>query len=379
MTSLFKAYKLSDDLTLSNRVVMSPLTRTRTSAGDTPNPLMANYYGQRATAGLIITEATDVSPHSKGYVWTPGVYTQAQIDGWRLVTEEVHHRGGVIFLQIWHVGRMAHTSLMPGGQAPWGVTSEKASHSDVFARDDATGEMTFVRASAPRQIGTEEIADVVGEFTVAFQNARHAGFDGVEIHGANGYLLDQFMNSTLNTRADAYGGQTPESSTRALVEIADAAVRAFGAGRVGVRLSPFGEFNGMPADPRAETTLIHLCGELNRRGVGYVHLVYELMPSGNLTAAEFKPRYLNDALLRDVRKAFRGALIWAGGFDGASAQAALDTGLVDLIAFGRPFIANPDLVERLKNGWPLAVADPSTYYTRRGALGYTDFPRYREE
>lgn len=374
MPTLFDSHALGGGLVLNNRIVMAPLTRTRTSEGDVPNALMATYYGQRASAGLIITEATDVSPHSKGYVWTPGIYTRAQIDGWRAVTDAVHRQGGTIFLQIWHVGRMAHTSLMPDGQAPWGVTDERAGASHVFARDDASGEMAFVRPSMPRPIRTEEMQDVVGEFAQAFRNAKQAGFDGVEIHGANGYLLDQFMNSTLNTRTDAYGGQTAQTRTRLLLELVDAAIKELGVGRVGVRVSPFGAFNSMPADPHVEETLLHLCTELSRRGVAYLHLAYQLMPTGNMDTAEFKQEHLSDDLMRRVREAFDGTLIWAGGFDGSSAQAALDTGLVDLIAFGRPFIANPDLVARLKHGWPLAEADHSTFYTRRGEAGYTDFP-----
>jgi N-ethylmaleimide reductase len=374
--SLFDTCPLGGRILLNNRVVMAPLTRTRTSEGDVPNALMAKYYGQRASAGLIISEATDVSPHSKGYVWTPGIYTDAQVKGWRLVTEEVHRKGGLIFLQVWHVGRMAHTSLLPGGQPPWGVTEERASQSDVFARDEASGEMTFIRASPPRRIGIEEIGSVVDEFTLAFRKAKLAGFDGVEIHGANGYLLEQFLNRTLNTRTDAYGGQTPQAAGRLLLEVVDAAIAELGAGCVGVRVSPFGQFNSMPPDPRVEETLLYLCEALSRRGVAYLHLVYQLMPSGNMEGAAFEQSHLSDALVREVREAFAGAVMWAGGFDGKSAQAALDTGWVDLIAFGRPFIANPDLVARLKNGWPLAEADHATFYTRRGEVGYTDFPKY---
>jgi N-ethylmaleimide reductase len=376
MPTLFDSHALGDELVLNNRIVMAPLTRTRTSEGDVPNAFMATYYGQRAGAGLIITEATDVSPHSKGYLWTPGIHTSAQIEGWHAVTDAVHRKGGTISLQIWHVGRMAHTSLMPDGQAPWGVTDERAGASEVFARDDSSGEMTFVRPSVPRPIGTEEMQAVVGEFARAFRNAKQAGFDGVEIHAANGYLLDQFMNSTLNTRTDAYGGQTPQTRTRLALDVVDAAIEELGAGRVGVRVSPFGAFNSMPADPHAEETLLHLCAELSRRRVAYLHLVYQLMPSGNMDTAEFTQRHLGDDLLRRVRAAFHGTVIWAGGFDGRSAQAALDTGLVDLIAFGRPFIANPDLVARLKRGWPLAEADRSTFYTRQGEVGYTDFPSF---
>jgi N-ethylmaleimide reductase len=375
MSGLFDTYMLGDQLILKNRVVMAPMTRTRTSEGDVPNALMAKYYAQRTSAGLIVTEATDVSAHSKGYARTPGIYTEAQVDGWRLVTDEVHRNGGTIFLQIWHVGRMAHTSLMPNGEAPWGVTEERASQSEVFAHD-SEGKLTFMRASSPRQIRTEEIGSLLKEFALAFKNAKRAGFDGVEIHAANGYLFDQFMNSTLNTRTDQYGGATPQTRTRLLLEVVDAAIMELGSDKVGVRLSPFGRYNSMPVDPRVEETLLHLVTELNHRRVGYVHLLYQLMPSGNIKDSEFNETHLSDALMGKVREAFYGALIWCGGFTKSTAQAALKTGWVDLIAFGRPFIPNPDLVARLKNGWPLAEADRSAMYTRNGEKGYTDFPYF---
>jgi N-ethylmaleimide reductase len=336
---------------------------------------MATYYGQRASAGLIVTEATDVSARSKGYARTPGIYTDAQVQGWRLVTEEVHRNGGKVFLQLWHVGRMAHTSMMPNHEAPWGVTSERASDSDVFAHDES-GKLAFVRASAPRQISTEEVSVVVDEFTRAFRNADLAGFDGVEIHGANGYLFDQFMNSALNTRTDCYGGQTPESRTRLLLEVVDAAVRELGADRVGVRVSPYGRYNGMPADPLVEETLLYLSAGLSRRNVAYLHMVYQFMPVGNMQDGEFNQSNLPDDLVRQVRATFHGSLIWCGGFDKRSAQAALDTGWTDLIAFGRPFVGNPDLVARMRNDWPLVEADRSAYYTRDGEKGYTDFPSF---
>jgi N-ethylmaleimide reductase len=293
-----------------------------------------------------------------------------------LVTDEVHRNGGTVFLQIWHVARMAHPSLMPNGEAPWGVTEQRAEHSDVFAHD-ADGKLTYIRAGAPRRLETNEVSALVATFSQAFVNARQAGFDGVEIHGANGYLFDQFMNSVLNTRTDQYGGGTVENRTRFLIEVVEGAVRELGPGRVGVRLSPFGEYGSMPADPLVEETLVYLCEELGRRGVAYIHLVYQLMPAGNMESIEFKERHIDHALLAKVRAAFHGAIIWCGGFtDRESAQAALDTGLVDLIAFGRPYIANPDLAERLKHGWPLTEADQSTYYTRRGHIGYTDYPVY---
>ncbi|MFM0335372.1 alkene reductase [Paraburkholderia fungorum] len=379
MVNLFESQVLGGIVPLKNRIVMAPMTRTRTSDRDVPNELMGIYYGQRASAGLIVTEATDVAPSSKGYALTPGIYTEAQRQGWRLVTDTVHRNGGTIFLQIWHVGRMAHPSLMPNGEAPWGVSGERAEHSDVFAHD-ADGKLGFIRAGTPRRLRTDEVSALVDTFSHAFANAREAGFDGVEIHGANGYLFDQFMNSVLNTRTDRYGGLSVEDRTRFLVEVVEAAVREWGPGRVGVRLSPFGKYNSMPADPLAEETLLYVCEQLGRRGVAYMHLVYQLMPAGNMESSEFKERHIDHALLARVRDAFPGAIIWCGGFTNReSAQAALDTGLVDLIALGRPYIANPDLAERLKHGWPLDEADPSTFYTRRGEVGYTDFPAYSVE
>jgi len=376
VVDLFDPQLVGGTVPLKNRIVMAPMTRTRTSDGDAPNALMATYYGQRASAGLIVTEVINVAPSSKGYALMPGIYTEAQRQGWRLVTDEVRRRGGTIFAQIFHVGRMAHPSLMPNGEAPWGVTEERAEHSDVFAHG-LDGVLRYIRAGTPRRLKTDEVSALVGNFAQAFANARQAGFDGVEIHAGNGYLFEQFMNSTLNTRTDRYGGGRVEERTRFLMEVVDAAVREWGPGRVGVRMSPFGEYNSMPADPLAEETLLYVSEQLGRRGVAYLHLVYELMPTGNMETAEFTKHHISHAVLARVRAAFPGAIIWCGGFtDREGAQAALDTGLVDLIAFGRPYIANPDLAERLKHGWPLAEADRSTYYTRRGEVGYTDFSTY---
>lgn len=360
---------------LNNRVVMAPMTRTRTSPGDEPNALMAKYYGQRAGAGLIISEAINIAPHGKGYLWTPGIFTPGQIAGWRQVTNEVHHHGGQIFAQFWHVGRMSHTSMMPDGQAPWGVTDEPASGSDVFAHDEQ-GKLTFVRASVPRTLRTDEIPGLINDFRTAFKTLKEVGFDGVELHAANGYLLEQFMNSALNTRTDAYGGQTLEGRLRFLLAVVDAAIEELGAGKIGIRLSPFGSYNSMPEDPLVEETFFGLCRELQKRGIAYIHLLYELLPKGNMEQAVFETAHLPDDFLQKTRDTFNGAIIWCGSFDQASAQAALDSGLVDLIAFGRPFIANPDLIERFRNDWPLAVADRSAYYTRNGEIGYTDFAAY---
>lgn len=377
MIDLFDSYLVGGTVLLKNRIVMAPMTRTRTSEGDVPNALMATYYGQRASAGLIVAEATDVAPSSNGYAMTPGIYTQAQQQGWRLVTDEVHKKGGTIFLQLWHVGRMAHPSLMPNGEAPWGVTEERAD-SQVFAHD-ADGKLGHIPAGQPRRLRTEEVLALVGTFIQDSINAREAGFDGVEIHGANGYLFEQFMNSVLNTRTDCYGGGSVENRTRFLLEVVEAAVRELGPGRVGVRLSPFGRFNGIPADPLTEETLLYVAERLGRLGVAYLHLVYELMPLANMEVAEFQSNHLHHGLLARVRAVFPGTIIWCGGFtDREGAQEALDTGLVDLIGFGRPYIGNPDLAERLKYGWPLVEADRSTYYTRRGEEGYTDFSVYAD-
>lgn len=376
MADLFDPLSLGGTVPLKNRIVMAPMTRTRTAPGDVPTELMATYYGQRAGAGLILSEATVVAPSSRGYAWMPGIYSDAQRSGWRRVSDEIHRKGGTVFAQLLHAGRMAHSSLLPGGEAPWGVTGQRAENSDVFAHDEH-GKLGYIRAGTPRQITTEEVAGLVETFARAAADAHAAGFDGVELHAANGYLFDQFVNPVLNTRDDRYGGRSIEDRSRFLMEVVDATVRRLGPGRVGVRLSPFGMFNSMPADPQTEETLLYLAEQLGRRGVAYLHLVYELMPAGNMETAEFKPHYLDHALLARVRAAFPGTIIWCGGFTSRErAQAALDTGLVDLIAFGRPYIGNPDLAERLRHGWPLTEADRSTYYTRQGEIGFTDFPSY---
>ncbi|KAA2240332.1 alkene reductase [Chitinophaga agrisoli] len=372
--SLFESNKLGDHQ-LANRVVMAPMTRTRTSAGDVPNAMIAKYYGQRASAGLMISEATDIAPHGKGYLWTPGIFSDAQLAGWKLVTDEVHRNNGKIFMQIWHVGRMSHTSMMPGGQAPWSATDVQAVGSNVFAHD-AEGKLTYIPASKPRQLRTDEIPALINDFKTAFGNARKVGFDGVEIHSANGYLFEQFLNGTLNTRNDQYGGQTLENRTRFLLEVVDAAIAELGAGSVGVRLSPFGNYNSMPEDPLGEDTFFYLCEELSRRGIAYIHLLYELLPKGNMQDAVFDHQHLPDEFLKKTRECFTGSIIWCGSFNKESALAALATGWVDLIAFGRPFIGNPDLVARFKNDWPIVVADRSAYYTRNGEKGFVDFPNF---
>jgi N-ethylmaleimide reductase len=266
---------------------------------------------------------------------------------------------------------------MPGGQSPWGVSDQQASGSDVFAHD-SEGKLTFVRASKPRKLETSEVLGLLDDFKVAFKNAHQAGFDGIELHAANGYLLEQFMNTVLNTRDDAYGSQRLEDRTRFVLEVVDVAIAQFGPGGLGLRLSPFGRYNGMPEDPKGEETFFYLCAEVQKRGVAYIHLLYELLPLGNMEQVTvFEERHLPDNFVKKTREIFKGAIIWCGSFTRDSAQAALESGFVDLIAFGRPFIGNPDLVERFKNDWPLTVADRSTYYTRNGEMGYTDFGNFQ--
>src|SRR5262249_29841150 len=261
MTSLFDPFALGG-LHLRNRAVMPPMTRTRTTEGelptdgDLPNALIAAYYGQRAGAGLIVTEANDIDQSSHGYARTPGIHSKAQMQGWRLVTDEVHRHGGTIFMQLWHVGRLAHSSILPNGQAPVGATAERAEGSEVFAHGP-DGRLGFMPVDTPRALSTDEVSGMVCTFAKAAGNARTAGFDGVEIHAANGYLFEQFMNSVLNTRTDRYGGDM-EGRTRFLMEVVDAVVAECGPGRVGVRLSPFGSYGSMPRDPLTEETFLYV-------------------------------------------------------------------------------------------------------------------------
>ncbi|MCA0055479.1 MULTISPECIES: alkene reductase [unclassified Mesorhizobium] len=250
MPSLFDSFDLGP-VHLTSRIVMPPMTRTRTSEGalptdgDLPNELTVKYYGQRASAGLINSEVNDVDQSSHGYARIPGIHSEAQKQAWRPVTEEVHRQGGTIFMQLWHVGRLAHSSLLPNGQAPVGVTAEQAVGSEVFAHGP-DGRLRFMAAETPRPLSTEEVTAMVGTFAKAAANAREVGFDGIEIHAANGYLIEQFMNSVLNTRTDRYGGGSMEDRARFLMEVVDAVVAEFGAGRVGVRLSPFGKYGSCP-------------------------------------------------------------------------------------------------------------------------------------
>jgi len=344
------------DLTLANRIVMAPLTRNRAAQGDVPHDLNVTYYEQRAAAGLIITEGTQISPEGQGYLATPGIYSPAQVAGWKKVTQAVHAAGGRIFAQLWHVGRVSHTSLQPDGGAPVAPSAITA-NTKVFT---ASG---FTDASAPRALETHEIARVVGDYRKAAENAKAAGFDGVELHGANGYLIDQFLRDGSNTRTDAYGGSV-ENRTRLLAEVLAALTSVFSASRVGLRLSPFSNFGDI-ADSDPMTTFAAAITKADEARIGYLHLV-EGQTGG--------PRELPPgADIQKLRRHFKGVYLANNGYDRRSAIKAVEAGEADLIAFGRMFIANPDLPSRLRRDAPLNEPRQATFYGG-GAEGYTDYP-----
>jgi N-ethylmaleimide reductase len=360
MTSpkLFTPYQLGD-LTLPNRIVMAPLTRNRALPdGDVPHALNAEYYRQRASAGLIISEGTQVSPEGKGYAWTPGIYNAAQVAGWRLTTDAVHAAGGRIFAQLWHVGRISHTSLLPNGQAP-------VAPSAVTPKARTFDGKGFVETSPPRALEISELPRLVEDFRLAALNAKAAGFDGVELHSANGYLIDQFLRDGSNKRTDAYGGSI-ENRTRLLGEVLAALVSVFPAQRVGVRFSPFSSFSdAFDSDPVA--TFSHAIRVADSFNLGYLHMI-----EGETGGARSMPAGASFAGLRAL---FRGAYMGNNGYDRDLALRAVETGQADLVAFGRPFISNPDLVARLQRNAPLSNSNQETFYGG-GAEGYTDYPAF---
>ncbi|RDK05192.1 alkene reductase [Cupriavidus lacunae] len=352
--TLLEPYSLGS-LTLANRVVMAPLTRNRAGAGLVPSDLAATYYAQRASAGLLITEATQVSAQAQGYQDTPGLYTQEQIDGWRKVTDAVHAKGGRIFVQLWHVGRVSHVALQPGGVAPVAPSAIRAV-TKTFVNND------FADVSEPRALALNELPGIVSDFRQAAANAIAAGFDGVEIHGANGYLLEQFIKDGANRRTDTYGGSV-ENRARLLLEVVAAVAKEIGAERTGVRISPVSPANAIScSDPQPQYD--YIAEQLSALGIVYLHVV-EGATGGPRDVAPFD----YDAL----RSRFKQTYLANNGYDLALASARLAEGKADLFAFGRPFISNPDLVERLKSGAPLAALNPATLYGG-GAEGYTDYP-----
>ena len=355
-------------LTLDHRVVMAPLTRMRsTQPGNVPNELMATYYGQRASkGGLIVSEATQVMQQGQGYPSTPGIHSAEQIAGWRKVTDAVHAKGGLIVLQLWHVGRISHSSFQPGNVAPV-APSAIAAAGQAF-----TAQFQQVPFETPRALETGDIPGIVEAFRQGAENAKAAEFDGVEVHSANGYLLDQFLQDRTNHRTDQYGGSI-ENRARLTLEVADAAISVFGADRVGIRLSPYGTFSDMgDSDPVA--LFSHVIGKLSERNLAYLHLIEPRASGAGGGDGNDEAAPSTSALFR---KTFHGPLISAGGYDRAMAQSAVEAGSADAVAFGRIFIANPDLPERLRRAAPLNAYNRATFYGG-GEAGYTDYPSLDE-
>ncbi|MFK4873761.1 alkene reductase [Novosphingobium sp. ZW T3_23] len=363
---LFEPYDLGT-ITLKNRIVMAPMTRAR-ALDAVPDDLTVLYYSQRATAGLIISEGAPVSIEGCGYLFNPGLYTPAQAAGWRRVTDAVHAEGGRIFAQLWHVGRVSHVSLQINGAAPVSSAATSGTNVWAFGRDEA-GNAATLAASPPRALATREVARITHDFVRAARLAIDAGFDGVELHGANGYLFEQFVNGALNRRTDRYGGSI-ENRLRFMLETLDAISAEIGSDRVGVRVSPFGRLYGMEPYADEAETWVTLAAEFEQRKLAYVHL------SDQLTIGAEK---MPEGFAHTFRKTYTGTLIAAGGFVKETAEQALQSSDLDLIAFGRPFIANPDLVERMQNDQPINSPDRATWYGASGERGYTDYPTWAEK
>lgn len=367
---LFQPFQLAK-LSLKNRIVMPPMTRSRANIGEVATDLMAEYYSQRASAGLIISEGTQVSRQGQGYAWTPGIFSTAQIEGWEKVTKAVHEKEGLMFAQLWHVGRVSHTSLQENGKAPVSASAILADGVKVFldpegkGPSDGAGEM--VQHSMPTELTVSQIKSIIADFVHAAKNAILAGFDGVELHGANGYLIEQFIDSQTNLRSDAYGGSL-ENRLRFLKEVATAVADAIGPEKVGVRQAPLTTLMGA-TDDNPEETYIAAAKMLNEIGIAYIHIAEADWDNAPIMPVAFKEAY---------REAFKGTLIYAGKYTKERADEALAKGWTDLVAFGRPFIANPDLPYRLANNLPLNEPDKTKFFG--GAeKGYIDYPLYQNQ
>jgi N-ethylmaleimide reductase len=360
MHPLFTPFR-AGDIALANRIVMAPLTRNRALPGRVPGALQAEYYRQRASAGLIVTEASQISPEGQGYFDTPGIYSPEQVAGWRRVTDAVHAAGGRIVIQLWHVGRISHVSLLPEGVVPVS-SSARAAKAKTFTLKG------FEDVSAPRALRTDELPRIVADYRHAARCATQAGFDGVEVHGANGYLLEQFLRDSINDRTDAYGG-TIENRARLMLEVMQAVVDEIGAGRTGLRLSPVTPANDAGQDSDAAALYGHLVDRLAPLKLAYLHLI-EGATGGPRDAVPFD----FEALRRRFKKSHpAGAWMVNNGYDRTMALDAVARGTADLVAFGKPFIANPDLVRRLREDAPLNVPQRETFYGG-GAAGYIDYP-----
>lgn len=371
-SALFSSVQLGP-YTLKNRIVMPPLTRSRSTQPDNiPNDLMASYYAQRASAGFMVTEGTQIEPRGQGYAWTPGIHSPAQIEGWKKVTQAVHAKGSIIFAQLWHVGRVSHTSLQPNQAQPIAPSAITATNVKVFI-ETGPGEGALADPSEPRALSTEEVGELVAMYAQAARNALEAGFDGVELHCANGYLVNQFISEHSNIRDDQYGGSLT-NRLRFLKEVVAAVSDVVGADRLGVRFAPLFASTDetrvylglVEADPHH--TYIEAIKVLEQAGIAYLSIAeadWDNAPD------------LPEPFYQAVRAEFSGRIIYAGKYTVQKSVDILSKGYGDLFAFGRPFIANPDLPERIANHWPLNEADPATMYGGT-AIGYSDYPRYQE-
>ena len=348
------------NIRLNNRVVMAPMTRSCAGTGEVPTALNATYYAQRASAGLIVSEASQISQQGQGYAWTPGIFSDAQVNGWRVVVDAVHAKGGHMALQLWHVGRISHPLLQPNGADPVAPSAIQAKSQCFVIQPDGTP--ANVPTAKPRALETKELPGIVDDYVRGALNAMAAGFDFVEVHAANGYLLNQFLSPNSNQRTDAYGGSL-ENRARFVLEVIDAIIAAIGADKVGVRLSPQGVFNDID-DPESTTMALYLAKLFTQRNLAFLHIAEPDWAGG-------EP--LSQAFRLQLREAFGSTLITCGGYNATTAEALLGANLVDMVAFGRPFIANPDLIRRLQQNVPLNQPDPSTFYGGAEA-GYTDYP-----
>jgi N-ethylmaleimide reductase len=357
-SNLFDSWQLGSN-SLANRIVMAPMTRLRAD-GTIPTQLMAEYYAQRATAGLIVTECTMISPLSQGYMNVPGIYNEEQIQGWKLVTDAVHAQGGKIFLQIWHSGRVAHSALLNGEKpvAPSAIAATGQLHTPIGKVDIET----------PRALETSEIPEIIAQFRQAAVNAQQAGFDGIELHGAFGYLIDQFLQDGSNQRQDHYGGSI-ENRARFLLEIVEVVTQVWGGDRVGIKLSPSNTFYGMvDSDPQA--TFSYAIKALNDFNLGYIHLMEP-------NEIDLSTREVINPVLPVFRPLYQGNIITNGGYNKETGESAIASGNAELVSFGKPYLANPDLVKRFSNNAPLSEPDPRTFYgrgdTENATVGYTDY------
>jgi 2,4-dienoyl-CoA reductase-like NADH-dependent reductase (Old Yellow Enzyme family) len=361
-TNIFEKASIGS-LQLKNRISMAPMTRARNADG-IPNDENALYYTQRSGAGLIITEGTAISEAAKGVLHIPGLYTAEQVEGWKKVTRAVKEKGTLIFTQLWHVGRVSHTSIQPNGIAPEGVSDIQAENSYAWGYDE-NGKEGFVLASKPKALSTDEVKKVINQFVDAAKNALEAGFDGVELHGANGYLIEQFLNPFINNRTDEYGGSI-ENRSRFLLEVLDAVIEVAGNERVGVRLTPYGGLNELPHYDEIEETYQYLAKEIAKRNIAYIHLMDQQTKGSHALPEGFLERF---------RSWYDGVIILAGGMDRQKSEDLINAGTIDIAGFGEPFISNPDLVERLQNNWELTAPDRDLHYGL-GSHGYTDWKTF---